>query len=429
VVQCRGRHRGNLGQGVLTVDRALLTRIADTVATPTYVYDAGTIRSQWNELTAALRRFPHEIYYSVKANSNRAVLRILRDLGAGADIVSGGELVRVLDAGFAPGRIVFSGVGKRRAELEQAVDAKVGLINLESFGEFEVLRDVIQRSESAVQVGIRVNPDVTTDTHPYTQTGEGGMKFGVPLDRVGELATMISRTPNVTLTCIGMHIGSQVADPSSYREAAWRLSTVVQTLRGDGVNSLTAVDVGGGLAVQYTDEPALDPIAFARAIGPLHEETGLRILVEPGRFLVGNAGVLLVRILYRKVSGGRTFLIVDGGMNDFARPSYYGARHDIVVIDPGANPESLNGDCDVVGPVCETGDFLGLSASITDVGVEGVLAVCGAGAYGFVMSSNYNSRTRAAEVVVDGGRFAVVREREDWEDLWRREVAEPQWIN
>lgn len=402
--------------------------MAEVTGTPVYVYDADAVRAQWRRLEAAFASVPHRVHYSVKANSNLAVLALLEGLGAGADIVSGGELARVLRAGFAPGDVVYSGVGKSRAELEAAVSAGVGLINLESPAEFDVLRAVAGALNRPVSVGIRVNPDVTTETHPYTQTGARGMKFGVPLDGVLPLATAIAAADGIELASVGMHIGSQIADPASYAEGAAKLEALVGAIRGAGIDSLTSVDVGGGLAVRYTDERMLDPQAFADAVRPLHEATGLTLLMEPGRYLVGNGGVLLTSVLYRKHSGGRDFVIVDAGMNDFVRPSLYGARHGVRVIDPGdVSGAPAAAAADVVGPICETGDFLGLGVELAPLGPGGVLAVGGAGAYGFSMSSTYNSRPRAAEVLVDGNRFGVVRARESVEDLWRGETREPAW--
>lgn len=412
-----GDQRGGVGQSVLSA-------IAEAVGTPVYVYDAAIIRARWSELAGALD-VPHHIHYSVKANSNLGVLRLLRDLGAGADIVSGGELMRARCAGFDPDAIVFSGVGKSRAEIEHAVDAGVGLINLESFGEFEVVADVAASRKPEVRVGIRVNPDVTAETHPYTQTAGAGMKFGVPLDRVGDLAGRINARPGLTCTCIGMHIGSQIGDPDAYRAGCETLADLVASLRAGGIDSIAAVDIGGGMAIPYTDGPAFDWGALARHVTALHRATKLPLLLEPGRSLVGPAGVLLTRVRYQKHSGGREFLIVDAGMNDLIRPSYYGAHHRIDVVEPGT--VTHDGSFDVVGPICETGDFLGRDRVLAGAGPGALLAVGDVGAYGFSMSSTYNSRPRAAEVLVDGMRYGVVRARETVDDLVRGETADPSW--
>lgn len=427
VVRAASGDRGGVGQG-------LLTRIAASVGTPVYVYDAEAIRRQYAALTGALAGVPHRVHYSVKANANLAVLALIRSLGAGADIVSGGELARVRRAGFAGQDIVFSGVGKTEGELAAALQAGVGLINLESEGEFELLARLARERGTGrpVSVGIRVNPDVTADTHPYTQTGAAGMKFGVPLDQVVPLAQRIAAGPELVLRSVGMHLGSQISDPAPYRQGAARLAELVEALRAAGIRTLASVNVGGGLAISYGASPALDARTFAEAVSPLARRTGLPLLVEPGRFLVGNAGCLLTRVLYRKRSGGRVFLVTDAGMNALLRPSLYGAYHEIRVVDgdsgAGGAAASAGGELvDVVGPNCESGDFLGLDRRLPGAGPGTLLAVLGAGAYGFGMSFPYNSRPRAAEVLVDGGRYAVVREREGVDDLMRGESAQPVW--
>lgn len=386
-----------------------------------YVYDATAIREQYRRLDAALRSVPHRIHYAVKANSTLAVLCVLREAGAGLDIVSGGELARALRAGFAPQDIVFSGVGKTGAELAQAVAVGVGMLNVESRGELEAVAELA--TVRPVRIGIRVNPEVTTETHPYTRTGDKGMKFGVPLDDVLPLAERALGLPTVRLAGISMHIGSQILDPSRYAVGAEKLAGLVAALRALGVGTLEAVGVGGGLGIRYTDEVPIAPEAFAAAVGPLATETGLTLVLEPGRYLVGNAGVLLTRCLYRKHSGGREFAIVDAGMNDLLRPALYQATHRIVRVCRGgaAAPEHGGERVDIVGPNCETGDFLGLDVPLDGVAPGDLLAVRDVGAYGFTMSSTYNSRPRAAEALVDGDRWAVIRERDTIEDLMRGE--------
>lgn len=404
---------------------SVLSRIAARVGTPVYVYDVAAVRAQYAALDRALAGIPHHIHYSVKANGNLGLLSALRALGMGADIVSGGELARVLRAGFAPRDVIFSGVGKTRAEVEAALDAGVGLINLESAGELELVAAIARERGVKAAVGIRVNPDVTADTHPYTQTGEKGMKFGVPLDQVVGLAKAIRRDRRLTLRCVGMHIGSQIADSGPYRLGAQKLQVLVEDLRGAGVDSLEFVDVGGGLGISYSSEVALAPEAFASAVGPLAKVTGLTLLTEPGRFLVGNAGQLLTRVLYHKHTGGKEIVVVDAGMNDLLRPALYGAYHEIRVVDPVAGgPE---GPADIVGPLCESGDFLGLKRALKGAAPGALLSVEGAGAYSFSMSSHYNSRPKAAEVLMDGDRFAVTRTRETIDDLMRGETPDAEW--
>jgi diaminopimelate decarboxylase len=436
-----------VGQGLLSLPPALLARIAAAVGTPTYVYDAEHIRRQFRRLQAALGTLPHRIHYSVKANGNLAVLSLVHHLGAGADIVSGGELARALRAGFSPGEIVFSGVGKSERELVAALEAGVGLINMESAGELALLHRLARGRAAPVAVGIRVNPDVAAETpHPYTQTGRSGMKFGVPMDQVVTLARAVAAERDVVLRSVGMHIGSQIAEPGPYAAGAARLADLVAELRAAGIATLTSVDVGGGLAVPYGSEPGLEPGAFVAAVAPLAHQTGLPLLMEPGRFLVGNAGCLLTRVLYRKRSGGRAFVITDAGMNDLLRPSLYQAYHEITVVDPTAGQAAEAADpegnpaasatsaspatlVDVVGPNCESGDFLGLDRHLAGAVPGALLAVLSAGAYGFGMSSQYNSRPRAAEVLVDGERFAPVRRREGVEDLMRGETTTLEWEN
>jgi diaminopimelate decarboxylase len=296
------------------------------------------------------------------------------------------------------------------------------LINVESPAELRELDRVAHEKDIVAGFGIRVNPDVATDTHPYTQTGERGMKFGVPMHEVLGLAKWAYGREHLELRGIGMHIGSQITSAENYREGASRLAGLVTDLRSAGVGTLQSVDVGGGLGIQYTDETALTAAEFAAAVRPLLDSQ-LTLLVEPGRFLVGNAGLLLTRCVYRKKSGQRNFVVVDAGMNDFLRPSHYGAVHEILAIsDSRDDPETVAERCDVVGPICETGDFLGFEREFRAVGSGSLLAVLGAGAYGFTMSSTYNSRPRAAEVLIDGDRWAIVREREKVSDLMRGEV-------
>jgi diaminopimelate decarboxylase len=439
VVRAAERRRGGVGQGVLTDTRfadagltrsggalhlggAALTAIAEQVGTPVYVYNAAAIRERYRSLESALGALPHRICYAVKANSTLAVLRILRDLGSGADIVSGGEMARVLAAGFAPERIVFSGVGKATAELRQAVRARLGHLNVESVEELHRLAAIADEERIDVAVGIRVNPDVTTDTHPYISTGKSGIKFGVPVDQVLDAAAFIAGHPRLRLTTIAMHLGSQLSDTEPFRQGIGHLLELAERLRATGSHAIRVVDIGGGLGIRYADERAMDPATFAEAVIPLLAPTGYTVYLEPGRFLVGSAGVLVTEVLYRKHSGGKEFVVVDAGMNDLVRPSHYQAYHEIVELEEGARPALR---VDVVGPVCETGDFLALDRTLPDVGAGDRLAVLGAGAYGFVMASNYNTRPRPAEVVVDGGRWWVARPRERVEQLFHDERMSP----
>jgi diaminopimelate decarboxylase len=399
-----------------------LSEIADRAGTPAYVYHAEVIRRQFAALDAALAPVPHRIAFAVKSNSNLAVLRVLRDLGAGADIVSGGELARALAAGFEPERVVFSGVGKTDEELAAAVTAGIGHVHLESAAELESLARIAGDRGHQVRVGIRVNPDITADTHPFIATGQGGIKFGVPVDQVVPLALAVARHPRLTLDTIAMHIGSQLLDAEPYAEGVRRLLELVERLRGAGVEGIRTLDIGGGLGIRYRNEAPLTPTDLAAVVLPLVRDTGLTLTLEPGRFLVGSAGVLLTTVLSRKHSGGKDLAIVDAGMNDLVRPSHYMAYHEVVEVERAGRPAAA---VDIVGPVCETGDFLARDRELPAVERGERLAVLGAGAYGFVMASNYNTRPRPAEVMVDGGHWWVARARETAEELYRSERPSP----
>jgi diaminopimelate decarboxylase len=398
-----------------------LRDIVERSGTPTYVYHAPVIRDRYAALDAAFGDLPHRICYAVKANGNLAVLRLLAKLGAGADIVSGGELLRALAAGFAPERIVFSGVGKTDEELVAALTVGVGHINVESLAELRRLAMLADLQGAHVTVGIRVNPDVTADTHPYISTGKGGLKFGVPTDQLDEALAILDEASHLTLGALAMHIGSQITDPAPWGKGLERLGELLGVARAAG-HAPTTLDIGGGLGIRYHDETPLTPAEWITPLIPMLRESGCAVQVEPGRYLVGPAGVLLTRVVHRKHSGGREIAIVDAGMNDLLRPSLYRAWHEIVPVERTAGEEQPT---DIVGPVCETGDFLALERPLAPVGAGGAVAVLGAGAYAFAMSSNYNTRARPAEVLVDGDRWAVVRPRERLTDLFRDEIADP----
>ena len=422
VVRPAQRGGGGVGTGILGFDPALLRSIADRVGTPVYVYSANLIRAQYHALHDALTDVAHRICYSVKANGNLGVLKVLKELGAGADIVSVGELRRALAAGFEADAIVFSGVGKTAAELEDAIRTGVGFLNIESAAELDVVIAVARKRQKPSHVGIRVNPDVATETHPYTRTGEKTAKFGVPYDEVVAVAQRIAAEPLLNLRGLAMHLGSQITDVEPYHHGTVKLLELVTALRASGITTIEALDVGGGLGVRYHNEKAPSPKAFADAVAPAVKQAGLGLMCEPGRYLVANAGVLLTRVLYRKHSGGKEFVVVDAGMTDFVRPSHYNAHHDIVPLRDGNRPEET---VNIVGPICESGDFLALDRKLPAVVAGEYLAVLGAGAYGFVMSSTYNQRPRPPEVLVEGDRYYVARPRETLEDLLRGEVLEP----
>jgi diaminopimelate decarboxylase len=421
-----------VGESVLTArdsdglrcESVPLAVIARAVGTPCFIYSAASIREQYSRLNDAVQGLGARLHYSVKANSSIAVLALLRDLGAGLDIVSGGELYRALVAGYDGRDIVFSGVGKTEREIEEALAAHVLLFNVESEQELRLIQQVARRLDTIAPVALRVNPEVLVDTpHPYTRTGEKGMKFGIPFDEALAVAKVATSLTNIDLLGLDMHVGSQISQFAPYEVGLQRLLHLrLEIERATGIR-LEYLDVGGGLAVTYNAEVELDVNGFGEAIGKLVRESGLRILLEPGRFVVGNAGVLLTTVLYRKRSGGKEFVITDAGMTDLLRPSHYNAFHRIDAVAPRGTTTIA----DVVGPICESGDFLALDRQMDDAQPGDLLAVQSAGAYGFVMSSNYNSRPRAAEVLVDGDKFAVITRRETYDDLIRNEIDQPEW--
>lgn len=408
----------------LACDGVPLARIAEVVGTPTYVYSARVVREQYARLAGALAGVPHRVHYSVKANSSLAVLNLLRELGAGVDIVSGGELHRALRAGFAGRDIVFSGVGKTDEELWTALHQGVRLINVESEGELRALSAVAERVGIDAPVALRVNPEVDVDTpHHYTRTGGRGHKFGVPYDEVVGLAELCTRLPRIKLEGLDMHVGSQLTRMEPYEHGVARLLDLLPAVRAAVGDTLRVLDIGGGLAVSYGGEAAVDLEAFGQFARTVAKDSGLELIVEPGRFLVAASGVLLTRVIYRKRSGGKEYVIADAGMTELLRPSHYQAYHHIDAVVPTEAREVV----DVVGPVCESGDFLALDRELDAVAPGDLLAVRDAGAYGFVMASNYNSRPRPAEVLVDDGRFGIVTARERYEDLIRHERLVPDW--
>ena len=408
----------------LRCDGVPLESIAQTAGTPTYVYDAATIRAQYGRLEHALRAVGHRLHYSVKANSNLAILAMLRELGAGVDIVSGGELHRALAAGFRGEDVVFSGVGKTAAELEQALRARIKLFNVESEGELRLLDEIAGSLGMRAPVALRVNPEVSVDTpHPYTRTGEKGMKFGIPVDETPQVGDLAESLPHIAFVGLDMHIGSQVSSLEPYERGLSRLLDLVTRFQVTGAKELRYLDIGGGLAVTYQSEVEADLVGFGEMIAPLIAPTGLELILEPGRFLVGNAGMLLTRVLYRKRSGGKEFVITDAGMNDLLRPSHYNAYHRIEAV----HATSRRTVADVVGPVCESGDFFAVDRELDDVAPGDLLVIRSAGAYGYVMASNYNSRPRPAEVLVDGDRWRVIAARETYDDLLRLETLPAEW--
>jgi diaminopimelate decarboxylase len=395
-----------------------LSEIAQRVGTPAYVYSARTLRRHFRVMSEAFKGSGALICFAMKALSNLSVLKLFADLGAGFDIVSAGELMRCLRAGADPAKIVFSGVGKTDDEIAAALRAKILMINIESRPELHRVSVVAQRMQLNAPVSLRVNPDLDPGTHPHISTGHRDSKFGVPLSQVREYYAEARGLANVELAGLSTHIGSQITDTSPFVEAARKIAAIVRDLLADGV-ALKYLDLGGGLGIPYQEQPPA-PSEYADALlGPLHD-LGLQIIIEPGRVLVGNAGMLLTRVLYIKETDVKRFVVVDGAMNDLIRPVLYEAYHEIRPVELRQGPGTLIAD--VVGPVCESGDFFAHDRELPELEPDDLLAVMSAGAYGFVMASNYNSRPRAPEVIVDGARCHVVRERETFEDLVRGET-------
>jgi diaminopimelate decarboxylase len=398
--------------------------IARDVGTPVYVYSAATIRDRYKRLDRMLASVPHRIHYTLKANSSRGILELLRKLGAAVDVVSGGELHRALAAGFAPADIIFGGVGKTECEIAEALDAGILLLNAESEAEVVIIDRLARERGLVARVSLRVNPEVTIDSpHDYIKTGGKGHKFGIPHDDVVHVAEVAAGLANVTLVGLDMHLGSQLSRIDPYCEGTERLASIFAELKKRGITTLEYLDIGGGLGVRYDTEEPPDLARFAELVLPTVADTGLKLIMEPGRFMIGNAGALVSRVLYRKRSGGKDYVVADAGMTELLRPSHYGAFHRIVALNQRREHRTV----DVVGPVCESGDFLALDRELDDIQPGEYLMVCDVGAYGYAMASNYNSRLRPAEVLVDGDRFAVITAREQYDDLLRREIAEPEW--
>jgi diaminopimelate decarboxylase len=412
--------------GVMHCEGVSLEQIAREVGTPVYVYSAATIRDRYERLERMLVSVPHRIHYTLKANSSRAILDLVRALGAGVDVVSGGELHRALAVGFAPSDIIFGGVGKTEREIAEALDANILLINAESEGEVRLIDRLAGERHMVANVALRVNPEITLDTpHDYIKTGGRGHKFGIPYDDVVHVAEVAAKLKNVKLVGLDMHLGSQLSRIDPYREGTERLASIVAELGRRGIHTLEYLDIGGGLGVRYDTEEPPDLRRFASLVLPTVAETGLQLIMEPGRFVVGNAGALVSRVLYRKRSGGKDYVVADAGMTELLRPSHYGAFHNVVAMRQRGGVSTV----DVVGPVCESGDFLALDRELEDVQPGDYLVIGDVGAYGYAMASNYNSRLRPAEVMVDGDRYAVITAREEYADLARLEIAQPEWID
>ncbi len=405
-----------------------LREIAAKVGTPTYIYSYATLERHYRVFDEAFAKRKHLICYSVKANSNLAVLRALFSWGAGADIVSGGELYRALRAGCDPKKIVFSGVGKRVDEIETALESGILAFNVESEAELEVIDRVAGKLGLKAPVSLRVNPDVDAETHPYISTGLQKNKFGISMSRARAAYQLARRLPNITIKGMDCHIGSQLTKTSPFSDAIHRLATLARELKDDGVD-LELLDIGGGLGIPYQeDQEPPSPAEYGKAVDEAiqaFEGLDLTIVFEPGRVIVGNAGILLTKVLYLKSSEIKNFTIVDAAFNDLIRPAFYDSYHGMKPVKRALG--GVSWVTDVVGPICETSDFLARDRQLQQLSPGELLAVMSAGAYGFTMASNYNTRPRAAEVLVKGSEFYVVRKREDLEDLVRGEEI-PAWL-
>ncbi|MBA2364385.1 MAG: diaminopimelate decarboxylase [Chloroflexia bacterium] len=406
------------GKGTLRCDGVALSEIADRFGTPTYVYSADAIRGAYHEMDRAFDRLPHRICYSVKANPNLSVCSLLAGLRAGADVTSGGELARALQAGFQPEQIVFAGAGKSRSEMEDALTAGIGCFSVESEGELRLLSAVAAERGAVARFALRVNPDVNAHTHPFITTGLASTKFGVPIADASDHYALAATLPGLRAEGVGMHIGSQMTDLSPVVEATQGLAALASKLLERG-HTLRHIDIGGGYPIPYGDEQPDTPGQLATEIEPMLRPLGLVVLTEPGRWLVGTAGVLIVRVLYRKRNGAHAFIIVDGGMNALLRPALYRAQHKVVAV----RENSRNTRAEVVGPVCESTDVLSFEAMAPDVQPGELLAILDAGAYGFSMASEYNGRPRPAEVLVDGAEARLVRRRQSHEEIMAPEMG------
>ncbi len=398
---------------VLYAEGVPLGTLARKYGTPLYVYSAATLKRHLEAYHKAFRGVRHAICFAVKANSNLAVLRLLGEGGAGADVVSGGELYRALKAGIDPSKIVYAGVGKTGEEIRFALGSRILMFNIESGDELTEINRVAARMRLRAPIALRVNPDIDPGTHPYISTGLRKHKFGIPIDEALECYRLAKGLKHVRVVGVHKHIGSQITNVAPFAEALERVLSLVDELKKHEVD-IKYIDIGGGLGIPYEREKTPQPRDLAKKILPLLRGRDVTLLAEPGRSIVGNAGVLLTRTLYLKNGPDRKFVIVDSGMNDLIRPTLYGAYHEILPVKRRRTGKALS---DVVGPICESGDFLAKERLMQKTERGDLLAVMSAGAYGFTLSSNYNSRPRAAEVMVTGGKHFLVRRRESYEDL------------
>lgn len=391
--------------------------IAKRFGTPCYIYSRATLERHWHVFDDALRDHPHLICYSVKSNSNIAILNLFAKLGSGFDVVSGGELARALAAKADPQKIVFSGIGKTAEEIEYALQTNILCFNIESFSELEHIDRVAKKLNKIASVSIRVNPDINPKTHPYISTGMKENKFGIDYAQALQAYERAASLTNLKITGVDCHIGSQITELQPFLDATERIIALIDKLKQRGIH-IEHIDLGGGLGVRYHDETPPEPKEYATAINKIIKDRNLKVIIEPGRAIAANAGILVTKVEYLKHSAHKNFAIVDAAMNDFIRPSLYEAWHTIIPVKQNSNATTQT--YDIVGPVCETGDFLGKNRQL-NIDEGDLLAIRTAGAYGFCMSSNYNSRPRAAEILVDGKNFHLIRARETIQELYANE--------
>lgn len=406
-------HHFQLRNNELQAEELSVRELAAKFGTPLYLYSAATLRRHYQAFDSAFASLAHLTCFSVKCNSNLGVLRLLRDQGAGADIVSGGELYRALKAGIDPQQIVFSGVGKHEQEIKQALEAGILMFNVESEQELHLLNGLARDTGRIAPLSLRINPDVDPLTHPYISTGLKKNKFGVSVELALDLYQQARDLPGLEPVGMDCHIGSQLTEISPFLESLDRLKKLYHLLQNKGID-IKYLDLGGGLGITYAEEGPPHPSAFGQALSQALKDLDLTLVLEPGRVIAGNAGILVTRVLFNKETEDKRFVVVDAAMNDLLRPALYKAHHRLAEVTPQGRAES---EVDVVGPVCETGDFLAQSRMLPTVKPGELLAVFSAGAYGFAMASQYNSRPRAAEVLVDRDQAQLVRKRETYEDL------------
>jgi diaminopimelate decarboxylase len=410
-------HHFNYRDNELYCENVPVREIARKAGTPCFVYSHATLQHHFNVFDGSFQGMPHLTCYSVKANGNLAILRLFAALGGGADIVSGGELFRARQAGIPADRIVYSGVGKTQAEIDYALSENILIFNIESSQELEAINQRAAILNTRARISLRVNPDVDPKTHPYISTGLKKNKFGIDIDQALQAYERAKEMEHIEIVGVDCHIGSQLTEISPFIEALKRLKLLIGSLQKNGIK-IRYLDLGGGLGIPYNEETPPHPREYAKAVAEELGDLTCTLILEPGRVIVGNAGILLTQVLYTKKTPSKEFIIVDAGMNDLVRPSFYGSYHHIQPVD---NKQRESRVFDVVGPICESSDFIARDRNLPAMQPGEYLAAMSAGAYGFSMSSNYNARTRAAEVLVKDNQFYITRERESWTDLIRGE--------